>query len=170
MASSVSVNCQFTKANPKFHQTSDREDARSGNLAGLRIPRDAEGAFVAPPRLTLPAGRRQIRWDPNSVREVVRRVQEGPAAARDDVVPPLLDMPGVVVAVVDDRHQVEAGAADPVAERPAVDLDSLPPEDRKRRLGRLTGADADGLIHSPPDAGDGVAAGRAPGQARAAGG
>ena len=31
--------------------------------------------------------------------------------------------------VVDDRHQVETGAADPVAERAAVDLDPLPPED-----------------------------------------
>ena len=31
--------------------------------------------------------------------------------------------------VVDDRHQVEAGAADPVAERAAIDLDPLPPED-----------------------------------------
>jgi hypothetical protein len=31
--------------------------------------------------------------------------------------------------VVDDRHQVEAGATDPVAERPAVERDPLPPED-----------------------------------------
>lgn len=31
--------------------------------------------------------------------------------------------------VVDDRHQVEAGAADPVAERAAVEVDPLPLED-----------------------------------------